>query len=200
MTAKNTSYETELTILIKEFEDGWKATESDASLGASMLEFIFRYVRLQHGVLKQPEQWPDLDTDTLHKLFTWDSSDPNLQLIQNVLKRFSVGREVDAVTLLKAAVQSKIDAFSKQQSNIAKSPRKPNPMQERIEGIVKINPDITSPEVVEKLANQAGPDDLIQAVDTLEIELEDGKTIQITAIKDRVSRAKKKILKKKNSR
>ena len=164
MTAKNTSYETELTILIKEFENGWTEAEGDASMGAALLEFIFCCVRLQHGVLKQPEQWPDLDTDTLHKLFAWESSDPTLQLIQNVLKRLSVGREVDAVKLLKAAVQSKIDAFSKQQSKIAKSPRKPNPMQERIEGIVKINPDITSPEVVEKLENQAGPYDLIQAV------------------------------------
>ena len=126
MTAKKKFFETELKVLIKEFEDGWTDTESDASISAAMLEFIFRYVRLQHGVLNQPKRWPELDTDTLHKLFSWDSSDPSLQLIQNVLKRLSVGRGVDAVTLLKAAVQSKLNSFSKQQSKNAKTPRKPD--------------------------------------------------------------------------
>lgn len=197
MDAKNKNIEDELKVIIKEFEDGWTATESDASLGASTLEFIFRYVRLQHGVLKQPEKWPAIDADTLNKLFTWDSNDPDLQIIQNVLKRFSVGREVDAVTLLKAAVQSKIDALSKRQSKIAKTPRQSSPLQERIEAFVKINPDITEQEVIEKFANQAGAGDLIQEVNEVDIELESGTIIPRTAIKDRLSRAKKKLKKKK---
>lgn len=197
MDAKNNNIEDELKVIIKEFEDGWTATESDASLGASMLEFIFRYVRLQHEVLEQPDKWPAIDFDTLNKLFTWDSNDPDLQIIQNVLKRFSVGREVDAVTLLKAAVQSKKDALSKRQSKIAKTPRQSSPLQKRIEAFVKINPDITEQEVIEKFANQAGAGDLIQEVNEVDIELESGTIIPRTAIKDRLSRAKKKLKKKK---
>ena len=196
MAAKNNNIEVELKTLIKEFEDGWTEAEGDASMGAAMLEFIFRYVRLQHGVLKQPEQWPDLDTDTLHKLFTWDSSNPTLQLIQNVLKRLSAGREVDAVTLLKAAVQSKLDSFSKQQSQIAKMPRKPPPLRELIENIVARKPAITCPELIETLQDEVD-NGVISGFDDKIIELEGAGFIQISCLKDRLSRAKKKQLKRK---
>ena len=85
MTAKKKFFEAELKVLIKEFEDGWTDTESDASIGAAMLEFIFRYVRLQHGVLNQPERWPELDIDTLHKLFSWDRSAQKVwEILMNV--------------------------------------------------------------------------------------------------------------------
>ena len=169
-------------------------------MGGAILDYILKRERLRHQVMNQPALWPNVDIDTVHKLYSWDTNDPNLQLIQNVLRRLSVGREFDAVTLLKAAVQSKLDSFSKQQSNIAKMPRKPSPLQERIEGIVKRNPDITNAELVDKLADQAGEGDLILEMDAVAIELKDGKIIQVAAIKDRLSRAKKKLLKKKQSR
>ena len=200
MNPKYKSFEAELKAVTKEFENGWTAAEGDEEMGGAILDYILKRERLRHQVMNQPALWPNVDIDTVHKLYSWDTNDPDLQLIQNVLRRLSVGREFDAVTLLKAAVQSKLDSFSKQQSKIAKMPRSPSGLQARIEEIVARNRSITRTELVEKLEDEAGEGNLILEMDKDTIELNGGKIINVTAIKDRLFRAKKKLLKTKKSR
>ena len=79
-------------------------------------------------------------------------------------------------------------------------PRSPSGLQARIEEIVARNRSITRTELVEKLEDEAGEGNLILEMDKDTIELNGGKIINVTAIKDRLFRAKKKLLKTKKSR
>lgn len=197
MNAKNRSYEAEGNKIIKEFTDGWTETESSSVTGAAIIELITKLVRLKNGVMDKPELWPSIDTDTLHKLYAWDSDDPVLQVANKVLRHLAVGQEERAVVMLKAAVQARIDANSRRQAEYTKA-REENrgadgELTARIGEIVGRRPLITEREVIEKLESESGGGQLIERIDSEQIILNNKKVVPISALKDRISRAKKKI-------
>jgi len=89
------------------------------------------------------------------------------------------------------------DALSKQASRAGRS-KKPDSLQQLIIEIVKNNPNITTPQLFEKLKARPWPESVVEEIDDKRIDFRDRRgsreflnAAPISGLKDRLSRAKK---------
>jgi hypothetical protein len=178
------------------FCDGGHPDESDAQIADAILDHILERERLSYGVVDGTPEAEVVDNATLTKMVDWDSDDPALSYIEKVLRRLAIGRDVDAVTLLKRAITDRQQAVSDEQRRRASTPRKVDPLDKLIENIVANTPSISAKELLDVLCTEVG-NGVIAKVSDFEIELVDRSIgpVKVSGIKDRLTRTKKKIAK-----
>lgn len=183
--------------LEQRFSDGGQPGESDAQIAEDLINFILEAVRRSRGVLSGTAEGDAVDAEALSKMTEWDSDDPALLPAEKVLRRFATGRGADGVALLKRVITDRQSQVSLEQQRRASMPRrKSDSFGALIDCIVGENPTISENELVRRLRNEIGRDVILDMDDT-EITLkEEGRLpVRISGLKDRLTRAKKKIAK-----
>lgn len=196
MNSKNEqqTYLQELKKLEQQFELAETAGEPVAKISSDLIDLILARERARRGVSGMSNLWPEVDAETLASMEAWDTNDPQYVLVEKVLRRLAEGRGVSAVNLLKATIESRIQAFSKMQSTRAKAERTKNPLAKIIEQFVQENPAIDGHKLLLKLKRLCGAG-VITHIDAEEIHFEEPgiKPVKVAGLKDQLTRAKRKI-------
>lgn len=190
------SFEQQVEELNDEFLRGEVPGESEDDVGSALLDHVLKRERLRHGVDDNSPAAVQLDVQTLQRMATWDSDNPGLLVAEKALRRLASKQRAEAVKLLKAAINARIQAISDAQSRKAQEPRRKNPVDDLIEEIVTRKPGISEKELFRALRAQIGrgvitdiDDDVIVPAD------EDSKSIKVGGLGTRLSRIRKKITK-----
>jgi hypothetical protein len=171
--------------------------ESDEQLADALVRFILERRRILADVEHGTVAGAAVDQETLRLMREWDSEAPDLSTVEKVLRRFATGRGVEALNLLKRAVIAKAEAISNEQRRKAKMPRRQHSVDVLMEREVERNPTISAEEMERKLRWESGPG-VICSMDSVEIVPTDpnDKIIQVSGLKDRLTRVKKRLLAK----
>lgn len=184
----------ELNKLEQQFVLSETADEPVAKISSDLIDLILFRERARRGVSGMRNLWPGVDAETLARMAAWDTNDPQYVLVEKVLHRLAEGRGVSAVNLLKAAIESRSQVFSKKQSTRAKAERTKNPLVKIIEQVIQENPAIDGHKLLLKLKRLCG-EGVLTHIDAEKIHFEDPgiKPVKVTGLKDQLSRAKRKI-------
>ena len=186
-------FERQLEVLIRNFELGARSAESDDDIANAMLAFVLERERQRHGVTNKPRATAAVDIATLEKISNWDSDDPSMSAIEKFLKKLSSGDGARAVLYLKRNIYNKLTAATEEQRRKAKLPRSKHPIDELIDDIVTQNPAISGHRLLIELRKMIGKG-VIELIDDTHIEVASGAPdIKISGLKDRLTRAKKKL-------
>ena len=171
--------------------------ESDEQLADALVRFILERRRILTDVEHGTAAAVAVDQETLKLMREWDPDDPALSTLEKVLRRFSTGRGVEAIELLKRAVINRAEALSDEQRRKAKVPRRKHPIDVLIDQEVERNPKISAPELERALERQIGKG-VIFDMDGDRIDFVDDciKPVKISGLKDRLTDAKKRALAK----
>ena len=168
--------------------------EKDEDVAGATLDWILKRERVRYQVAKDAEKALKVDQLTVQKMLGWDSDDPEMSTIEKVLRRLAQVRDLDAMALI-GSLQNKATTISTEMKRRASTPRTKHPVDELIEEIVKANPQSSEKELLRKLEAEAGDNVILKINDNQEIEPWDSEfpNIQISGLKNRLSRIKKKI-------
>jgi hypothetical protein len=183
----------------QQFSDGGQPGESDAQIGAELVQLILDAVRRSRGVLPGTPEGDATNAETLARMAGWDSDDPELLTAEKAMRRLAIGGRADAVALLKRAASNRQQAASNEQRRRASQPRKRAALaalDDLIERLMRGNPK-TSVEDLEKYLRREIGNGVILDMDDTEITLAYGKKgfVKISGLKDRRTRANKRIAK-----
>lgn len=187
------SFSDSLRQLEQKFSDGEQPGETDAQIAEELINLILEAVRRSRGVVGGTPEGGTVDAEALAKMADWDSDDPELLIAEKALRRLATGGGADAVALLKRAASNRQQAVSNEQRRRASTPRK-SALQDLIERIVATNRNISTKELERRLRRERGRG-VIFDMDATEITLCDEAPVKISGLKDRLTRAKKKIAK-----
>ena len=180
----------------QQFSDDEPAEESNEQVAAGLVNLVLETRRRCQGVVGNTPEGDAVDAETLAKMAGWDSDDPELLIAEKVLRRLATGDGADAIALLKRAVSNRQQAASNEQRRRASKPRKPPPLDELIERLMRAKPKISAKELVKELQREIGNGVILDMDDTEIILTEDQKTpVKISGLKERRTRIKKKIAK-----
>lgn len=183
--------------LQEEFKAGDDPGQTDEELAQALLELILDRERARHGVLDDGRKRAQVDQMTLERMQNWDTDNPELAILEKVLRRLATGRAADAVVLVKTAVDARLEAVSRRQRERAMLPRRKaaDPFTSLIETLVARNPAMTENDLFHALRRDAGGD-VIARYDDLEEEFhavsDRVKPMKRSALKNRLNRARKK--------
>lgn len=196
MSQNPSLFEQQLEDLNEDFVNGELPGESEDDIGRALLDYVLKRERLRHGVADNSPAAAQRDMQTLQEMTTWDSDNPGLLVAEKALRRLASEQLPEAVNLLKAAIDARVQATSEAQSRRAQAPRRKNPVDDLIEEIVAGKPGISENELYRALRAQIGrgviadiDDDVIIPAD------ENSKSIKIGGLGTRLSRIRKKITK-----
>ncbi len=194
--AQQQSFSDSLHQLEQKFSDGGQPGESDAQIAEELVHLILERERLRRGVNEGTPERAAVDAETLTRMAKWDSDNPALLPTEKALRRFATGRGADGVALLKRAITDPKQAASDEARRRALMPRKSktsSQLNKLIDDIVATCPTISVYELLRRLRKQIGHG-VIQAINDTEITFEDEESMPVkrSALKDRLSRAKKK--------
>ena len=194
--AQQQSFSDSLHQLEQKFSDGGQPGESDAQIAQELVHLILERERLRRGVNEGTPEGAAVDAETLTRMAKWDSDNPALLPTEKALRRFATGRGADGVALLKRAITDRQASISLEQRRRASRPRKRDPLQALIEGIVATRPKISEKELLRLLRSNISRG-VIEYVDDTNIVLEEGPpfTVKLSSLKDRLTRTKKKFAK-----
>lgn len=165
--------------------------ESIEQLATSAWELILQVWRDIHQAPTN-EEHPEIDRRLTQLIEQWDSDDPNLAIIEKMIKRLAEGRGKEAIEYVERSIKNKSEEFSKLQSSKARKPRNRDKLTPLINEIAANNPDRSNSELARDLKkyDKAG---VITSIEDGEIWL-DGvmQPIKLSGIDDRIARAKKK--------
>lgn len=115
------------------------------SVADQVIEIILWKERLRTGLEKTIEDHHKSDTATIVALKTMDTNDPALVVIEKVFRQLVTDRRIDAMRLLKAAIEIKFLEVSVRQQKNAKAPRPNNrhPLSSMVDSIVEKNLQIS---------------------------------------------------------
>jgi len=193
------SFSDSLYQLEQKFNDGEKAGESDVELGQALRNHVLERERLRRGVVGGTPEGDAVDAETRAKMDDWDPDDPSLLLTEKALRRLATGREADGIALLKRAITDRQQAVTDEARRRASMPRKSktsSQLNKLIKDIVATCPTISEHELKRRLRKEIGHG-VIQDINATEITFveDDGMPVKTSALKDRLSREKKKIRK-----
>jgi hypothetical protein len=182
----------QLEKLQQEFEQPRCTNETDEELADASIDYILRRERLRRGVTEGGVNCQIVDSETLEKMRTWDTDDPEMSAVEKVFRRLASKKPGEGVKLLKAAITSRAQAVSEEQRRKAKKPRQRDPLTKIIRDIVSKNSAITVQELELSIRREIHRG-IIYDIDDGEIIFCDAKIapVNISALKDRLSRAKK---------
>lgn len=170
--------------------------ETDDDIANAILDLTLKIERVRHHVTVGSLEAETIDEQTIEKMTTWDSDDPDMSTLEKVFRRIADGRGLDGVDLLKKAIRSKAQAASDSQRKKAQAPRRQHPVDELIEQIISERPGASAKEVLREIEAGIGKG-LVLDVDDETIIPSDGtfRDIKISGLPDRLTRIKKKIAK-----
>lgn len=168
--------------------------ETEEQVAAAVIEWILQRERLRYQVTEGAPDAFKVDCLTIQKMMDWDSDDPALSTVEKILRRLAQGRGNSAMALIHN-LQEKAQQVSDEMRRRASVPRKPHPVDELIEQLVRWNPSISEKLVLRKLEAEVGGD-VISAITeggVIEPFDTDYPAIEVSGLKNRLSRIKKKI-------
>ena len=168
--------------------------EKDEDVADAALYWILKRERIRYQVVNDAAKALKVDQLTVQKMLDWDSDDPEMSTIEKILRRLAEGRDLDAMVIV-GSLQNKASVISKEMQRRALTPRTQHPVDELIEEIFKVNPQLSEKALLRKLEAEAGGDVILKINDLEEIEPCDTAfpNIKISGLKNRLSRIKKKI-------
>ena len=172
--------------LVNDFSNRLDAATGPEEAGALLLQFILERERLRRGVVGSGPDRDAVDQETMAALASPDKLGPEHSLREGAFRRL-VADPTAAAQYLEGAIQDR----SNTQSRRAKKPRprSRDSITRLIEEILEENPSLPAKEVGRRLEEQ--PD--IQLLDGVYRHTGDAATMAETALKDRVSAAKKRL-------
>jgi hypothetical protein len=190
------SFEQQVEELNDDFLRGEVPGESQDDVGSALLDYVLKRERLRHGVDDNSPAAVQLDVKTLQRMATWDSDNPGLLVAEKALRRLASEQRAEAVKLLEAAINARIQAISDAQRRKAQAPRRKNSVDRLIEEIVTRQPEISENELFRALRAQIGRG-LITDIDgdVIVPADENSKSIKVGGLGTRLSRIRKKITK-----
>jgi hypothetical protein len=170
--------------------------ETDDDIANAILDLALKIERARHRVTVGSLEAETIDEQTIEKMTTWDSDNPDMSTLEKVFRRIAKGRGLEGVDLLKKAIRSKAQAVSDLQRERAQTPRPQHPVDKLIEQIISERPEATAKEVLREIEANIGKG-LIFNVDDETITPADEKymDVSISGVPDRITRIKKKIAK-----
>lgn len=195
MTVPTTqSLQEKLNELDREFVAAEQPGETDSQVAAAVLQWILQRERIRYQVTDDEKAAFKVDSLTIQKMLDWDSDDPALSTVEKILRRLAQGRGNNAMTLIHN-LQEKAQQVSDEMRRRASVPRKPHPVDELIEQLVRRNPTISEKLVLRKLEAEVGGDVISAITDGGVIEPfdTDYKALKVSGLKNRLSGIKKKI-------
>ena len=188
------SLQEKLNELDRDFVAAEQPGETDSQVAAAVLEWILQRERIRHQVTDDAKAAFEVDSLTIQKMLDWDSDDPALSTVEKILRRLAQGRGNNAMTLIHN-LQEKAQQVSDEMRRRASVPRKPHPVDELIEQLVRQNPTISEKLVLRKLEAEVGGDVISAITDGGVIEPfeTDYPALEVSGLKNRLSRIKKKI-------
>ena len=152
----NSEQNKRFTKVLTDFEYGGDEDESHADIHRALLDSILRAEQIRRGFGDSPEKWAEIDAETIEKILTFDTDDPRLVLAEKALKRIAGDQGGAGVKLIDDHVTSKAQAFSKKQSNVARKPRKKNPITVLATELVAKKPDMKENDLFHALQKEVG--------------------------------------------
>jgi hypothetical protein len=195
MTVPTTqSLQEKLNELDRDFVAAEQPGETDSQVAAAVLEWILQRERIRHQVTDDEKAAFKVDSLTIQKMLDWDSDDPALSTVEKILRRLAQGRGNNAMTLIHN-LQEKAQQVSDEMRRRASVPRRPHPVDELIEQLVRRNPTISEKLVLRKLEAEVGGVVISAITDGGVIEPfdTDYPSLEVSGLKNRLSRIKKKI-------
>lgn len=182
-----------LNELDRDFVAAEQPGETDSQLAAAALQWILQRERIRYQVPDDEKAAFKVDSLTIQKMLDWDSDDPALSTVEKILRRLAQGRGNNAMTLIHN-LQEKAQQVSDEMRRRASVPRKPHPVDELIEQLVRRNPTISEKLVLRKLEAEVGGDVISAITDGGVIEPfdTDYKALKVSGLKNRLSGIKKK--------
>ena len=108
-----------------------------------LLDNILWKERLRKGLEGNENEHAVSDLETLEKIRSWDTNDPQFAVLEKVLRRLATNRGGDAMGFFKSSIESRQEQLRKRQQAIAKKPRLPrHPLSNMVDPIVRTNPSI----------------------------------------------------------
>jgi hypothetical protein len=183
-----------LAELDRNFVAAERPGETDEQVTAAVIEWILQRERMRHQVVADTDDADKVDQKTIQKLRDWDSDDPDMFAVEKILRRLADGRGKDAMSLIRR-LQENARLLSEEMRRRASVPRKLHPVDELIEQIVKRQPTISEKLLLRKLEGEVGGDVISTITDGGVIEPHDTDypSLEVSGLKNRLSRIKKKI-------
>jgi hypothetical protein len=178
----------------EDFLEAEPSGEKDEHVAGATLDWILKRERVRYQVVNDEEKALKVDQLTIQKMLGWDPDDPEMSTIEKVLRRLAQLRDLDAMAIIRS-LQNKATTISTEMKRRASTPRTKHPVDELIEEIVKANPQISEKELLRKLEAEAGGNVILKINDHQGIEPWESEfpNIQISGLKNRLSRIKKKV-------
>ena len=197
--AQQQSFSDSLHQLDQKFSDGGQAGESGLKRGQALRDYVLERERLRRGVVGGTPEGDAVDAETRAKTNECDFDDPALLTTEKVLRRLTSGREADGIVLLERAITDRQQAVTDEARRRASMPRKSktsSQLNKLIKDIVATYPTISEHELKRRLRKEIGHG-VIQDINATEITFveDDSMPVKTSALKDRLSREKKKIRK-----
>lgn len=188
------SLQEKLAELDRDFVAAERQGETDDQLAAAVLEWILQRERVRHQVVADTDAAHQVDQQTIQKMCDWDSNDPGMSTVEKILRRLAVGRGKDAMSLVRG-LQEEARLLSEEMRRRASVPRKLHPVDELIEQVVRLQPTISEKLLLRKLEGEVGGDVISTITDAGVIEPHDPDypSLEVSGLKNRLSRIKKKI-------
>ena len=170
--------------------------ETDDDIANAILDLTLKIERARHHVTVGSLEAETIDEQTIEKMTTWDSDDPDMSTLEKVFRRIAEGRSLEGVDLLKKAILSKAQAASDLQRERAQTPRPQHPVDKLIEQIISERPEATAKQVLREIEANIGKGIIFNVDDeTITPADEKFRDISISGLPDRITRIKKKIAK-----
>ena len=188
------SLQEKLAELDRDFVAAERQGETDDQLAAAVLEWILQRERVRHQVVADTDAAHQVDQQTIQKMCDWDSNDPGMSTVEKILRRLAVGRGKDAMSLVRG-LQEEARLLSEEMRRRASVPSKLHPVDELIEQVVRLQPTISEKLLLRKLEGEVGGDVISTITDAGVIEPHDPDypSLEVSGLKNRLSRIKKKI-------
>lgn len=174
--------------------DEFVATETDGEtneqIAGAIVDLILKRERIRRGVIDSNEA-TIVDQETITKLGSWDSADPEFAVLEKVFRNLAQGKGCDAVTYLKRSIEQHAEIISQKQSKNASAPRpgRRSSVLIALDEIVQANPSIKKNDALHLLKRHP----LISEVNNQRIIPEDGsKDISLSALSTQLTKARAK--------
>lgn len=164
--------------------------ETNEQTAEAIVGFILKRERIRRGVT-DPNEVIAADRETITKMVSWDSSNPEFAVLEKVFRHLAQGRGGNAVAYLKRSIELRAEKLSQKQSQSASAPR-PNRRSTvliALDEIVQANPSIKKNEAIYELKRHT----LISEVNDQRIIPKDSSIeISLSALSTQLTKARAK--------
>ena len=136
--------------ILDQFLANENQSQSHDQLATSAWKLTLQIWRDIHQLPTDAEH-PEIDRRLTQLIEQWDSDDPNLVIVEKLIKRLAEGRGKEAIEFIELSIKNKSEEFSKEQSARARKPRNHDKLTPLINEIAANNPDRPNSELAREL-------------------------------------------------